>query len=323
MIMMKNNKKLQRSSRGIRLFCSSNQIQIYMGNDKVYEIVSDKILQIIKSTGKLPWVKPWKNGLSGGPANGISKRPYDPFGINFFMLSNAPYSSNFYLTFKQVTDLGGHVKKGEKGWPIVFWKITKFKKTDVEGKEVEKTFPLLRYYTVFNVEQCEGISIEAAKVEVSKNNPIERAEEIIKNYEKGPQIKIKQSDRAFYQPGLDSVTMPELNQFNSAEEFYSTMFHELSHSTGHKNRLNRKEVAEFNGFGSYDYGVEELTAELSAAFLCADARISNETVERNSAAYLNNWMNAIKADDKLFIMAASRAGKAAKHILGIKKEVEE
>jgi hypothetical protein len=117
--------------------------------------------------------------------------------------------------------------------------------------------------------------------------------------------------------------MPLLNQFNSSQSFYSTFFHEISHSTGHKNRLNRKEVAETSFFGSCDYGTEELTAELTSAFICAEIGISNENTERNSIAYLKNWKNAIKGDKKLFLMASQRASKSAKYILNKQEETHE
>lgn len=289
--------------------------------NKVYQVITDRLLATIQSSGKLPWVKEWK-AANNAPANGVSKRVYDPFGINFFMLSNAPYSNPYYLSYKQVDQLGGNVRKGEKGWPIVFWKINKYEKVNGRGETEEKTVPLLRYYTVFNVEQCENLTLEYVQAERANHNPIESAEKIIAGYENAPNMVIKESSRAFYVPSLDSVTMPLIGQFSSPEAYYSTFFHELGHSTGHSTRLNRKELTGHNPFGSHDYGVEELCAELTAAFLCAESGISNETIERNSAAYIKNWMNTIKANPEMFINAASRAGRAAKHILNIKKEIE-
>ena len=282
-------------------------------NEKVYEIVTERILQTIAERGKLPWVKPWKHsGIN--PANGISKRPYE--GINFFLLANAPYSNPYYLTYKQATELGGNVRKGEKAWPVIFWKVGEYE-SEKDGKtETKKSF-LLRYYSVFNVEQCEGIDLEPTKaIKGMPHDPIQAAEDIIKGYNKPPQITVKPSERAYYTPSLDAVTMPELKQFNSPNAFYATFFHELGHSTGHSSRLNRKELTGLNPFSSHDYGVEELTAELTSAYLCADAGISNDDLLHNSAAYLKAWINAIKEDTKLFVTAAGRAAKAAKHILG-------
>lgn len=292
-------------------------------SNQVYQIISDRLLQIIQTSGKLPWVKEWKGGKANAPMNGFTKRSYDPFGINFFLLSNAPYSSPYWLTYKQVGEMGGNVRKGEKGWPVVFWKISNYEQTKDNGDTIQKTFPLLRYYTVFNAEQCEGIEIPVVNDIPFNHNPIESAQRIIDEFKNAPEMVIKASTRAYYQPGLDQVTMPLLNQFTTPEAFYSTFFHELGHSTGHQKRLNRKAMSEFNPFGSHGYGEEELTAELTAAFLCAESGISNETLERNSAAYLQGWMKAIKADPSLFVMAANRAGKAAKHILGVAQEQEE
>jgi len=287
-------------------------------NEKVYQIVTDRIIQTIENSGKLPWVKPWKHsGVS--PSNGITKKPYE--GINFFLLSNAPYSNPYYLSYKQAESLGGNVRKGEKGWPVVFWKVGKYEKEGKDGSIEEKNSFLLRYYTVFNVEQCENITMDPATIAGHvEHDPIEAAEAIIKGYKNGPSITIKPSEQAYYQPSIDSVTMPEMKQFITPEGFYATFFHELGHSTGHKSRLNRKELTGHNPFGSHDYGVEELTAELSSAFMCAECGISNDNLERNSAAYLKNWINAIKADPKLLVTAAGRAGKAAKLILGKDKE---
>ena len=292
-----------------------------MSKTDIYDIVSERILETIKKSGKLPWVKEWRS-MDLHPANGVSKRPYDPYGINFFILSQAPYSSPYYLSFKQVGSLGGTVKKGERGWPIVFWKIKVYENTKSDGEKEVKTIPLLRYYTVFNVEQCEGIDIPYQKPLEANHDTIAAAEKIIHEYKDGPKIEIKESSRAYYVPSTDEVVMPKLSQFSTPEAYYSTFFHELGHSTGHKKRLDRKEMYALDK-GKHGYGVEELTAELCAAFLCATAGIGNDTTEHNSAAYLKHWMDAIKEDTKLFVSAASKAGRAAKYILGIKKEETE
>jgi len=292
-----------------------NYLNFKAMNDKVYQIVTDRIIKTIEENGKLPWVKPWKH--SGvNPSNGVTKRPYE--GINFFLLANAPYANPYYLTYKQATELGGNVKKGEHGWPVVFWKVGEYEKEGKDGKLETKNSFLLRYYTVFNVEQCEGEKLpQAPKItDGFKHDPIAEAEAIIKGYPKPPTMTVKPSERAYYTPSLDSVTMPELKQFISPNAFYCTFFHELGHSTGHSSRLNRKELTGHNPFGSHDYGVEELTAELTAAFLCAECGISNDDLLHNNAAYLKNWITAIREDHKLFVTAAGKAGKAAKHILG-------
>jgi antirestriction protein ArdC len=222
--------------------------------------------------------------------------------------------------------MGGNVRKGEKGAMVVFWKLNEYTKTNEATKEDEvKKVPILRYYNVFNVEQCENVKIadNTPQIEYTQHEKNELCESIIKGYVNkydSLSASVIESNRAFYQPSKDYVQMPLLEQFESAESFYSVYFHELGHSTGHKSRLNRKEINETALFGSCDYGAEELTAELTAAFICAEIGINNENTERNSAAYLKNWKNAIKADKKMFIMASQRASKAAKLILNKQDE---
>jgi len=298
-------------------------------NFDLYQVITDKILDEIEKTGKLNWVKEWKTkrGTNVFPMNGISKKRYE--GINFFLLSMHDYVNPYWLTYKQVEQLGGNVKKGEKSTMIVFWKLNEYTKTNEATQQDEvKKVPILRYYNVFNVEQCENITIEADKVsevEYNDNQKIEIAQNIVESYQVRETINydIKESDRAYYRPSTDIITMPLIGQFNSSQSFYSTFFHEISHSTGHQKRLNRKEVVETTYFGSCDYGTEELTAELTSAFICAEIGISNENTERNSVAYLKNWKNAIKGDKKLFLMASQRASKSAKYILNKQEETHE
>jgi antirestriction protein ArdC len=291
----------------------------------LYEIVTEKILADIEKNEKLTWVKPWKCNNGGCfPMNGKSKKPYN--GINFFLLQLYGFASPYWLTYKQVTEMGGNVKKGEKGAMVVFWKLNEYTKTNEATQQDEvKKVPILRYYNVFNVEQCENITIGSniEKVEYNEHEKIDLCEGIVSNYIStydSLTSSVMESDRAFYQPSKDYVQMPLLKQFASAEAFYSVYFHELGHSTGHQSRLNRKEVVATANFGSCDYGTEELVAELTSAFICAELGISNETQERNSVAYLKNWKNAIKGDKKLFIMASQRASKAAKLILNKQEE---
>jgi antirestriction protein ArdC len=297
-------------------------------NFDLYDVITSKILDEIEKTNKLNWVKSWKTKqASNYPMNGLTKRRYE--GINFFLLSMHDYLSPYWLTYKQVEQLGGNVKKGEKATMIVFWKMNEYTKTNATTQQDEiKKIPLLRYYNVFNVEQCENIVINGdvrADIEYNDNEKIDIAQNIVEGYKVRETIAydIKESDRAYYRPSTDSITMPLLGQFSSSESFYSTFFHEISHSTGHKDRLNRKEVVETSFFGSCDYGLEELTAELTSAFICAEIGISNVNLERNSIAYLKNWKNAINGDKKLFLIASQRASKSAKFILNKQEETHE
>jgi antirestriction protein ArdC len=293
----------------------------------LYQVITDKILEEIEKTGKLNWVKEWNTRKGGYPQNGITKRRYE--GVNFFLLSMADYISPYWLTYKQVEQLGGNVKKGEKSTQIVFWKMNEYTTTNTAtNQEESKKIPMLRYYNVFNADQCENITIKndtTPEIEYTPKERITQAQTICDQYEatQGIKYEIQESARAYYQPQSDLIRMPLLDQFNSAESFYSTFFHEMGHSTGHATRLNRKEVTETIHFGSCDYGTEELTAELTASFLCAEIGISNENTERNSIAYLKNWKNAIKADKKLFLMASQRASKSAKFILNKQEETHE
>jgi len=291
----------------------------------IYKMITDKILSDIQNNGKLTWVKEWKTKRGQLPTNAVSKKPYE--GINLFLLSLSHYSSPYYLSFKQVEELGGNVKKGEKATQVVFWKLNQYTKQNEQGETETKNVPLVRYYNVFNLEQCENVTIKekpAPEITYNENEIIENAENLIAEYTTREKIntKIIEQDRAFYRPSTDEITMPLLSQFSSGNAFYSTYFHEIGHSTGHEKRLNRKEVVGTINFGSCDYGTEELVAELTAAFLCAETGINNETTERNNSAYIKNWYNAIKADPKMFVMASARANKATKFVLN-KKQTEE
>lgn len=292
-----------------------------MKNEKkfdVYKMISDKILADIQNNGKLTWVKEWKTKRGNLPMNAITKRHYE--GINLFLLSLSGYSSPYFLTFKQIEELGGTIKKGEKASQVIFWKINKYSKENEQGETEIKNVPLLRYYNVFNIEQCENVTIKEEmkenKFEYNDNEIIQNAEKLINDYVTREKINAKmiEQDRAFYRPLTDEITMPLLSQFSSSNAFYSTFFHEIGHSTGHEKRLNRKEVNGTINFGSCDYGTEELVAELTSAFLCAETGINNDTTERNNSAYIKNWYNAIKADPKMFIMASARANKAVKYV---------
>jgi antirestriction protein ArdC len=274
-------------------------------SSKVYEIVTEKILAALEQ-GTVPWRKPWQAGI---PRNAITNRPYS--GINALLLGTTPYSDPRWLTFKQCSAKGGKVRKGEKSTLVVFWKIQDVSKEE-DGEIAEKQIPLLRYYLVFNVEQCDGLDLP--KLETRKVDAIAEAEAIITNMPNPPSIAHDGGARAFYRPQLDSIHLPTRSRFDSTGEYYSTLFHELSHSTGHQSRLNRQTLTEVVPFGSETYSKEELVAEFGAAFLCGHAGI--ETTLDNSAAYIKGWLKTLRSDPKLAIIAASQGQKAADHILG-------
>ena len=273
-------------------------------HSSVYQIIAEQIIKQLES-GVAPWHRPWRTET---PRNLVSKRDYR--GINVFLLASLGYGSPYWLTFKQANELGGHVRKGEHGSKVVFWKFDRYESEDADGQAVERTSAILRYYTVFNVEQCEGIRApESGRVV----NPIAECERIVAGMPNPP--RFEQDARAWYRPSTDSVGMPSRAAFDSAEAYYSTLFHELTHSTGHTKRIGREGIEKLNTFGSESYSKEELVAEMGAAMLAGVAGIERRTLA-NSAAYLKSWIDVLKADSRMVVFAASQAQKAADYILG-------
>jgi antirestriction protein ArdC len=270
----------------------------------VYEIITGQILAELER-GEVPWRKPWH---SLPPANLITKKPYR--GINVFLLGFAGNGSQYWLTFNQAKRLGGNVRKGEHGTKIVFWKCKTRETESADGEIEERKSAFLRYYTVFNLEQTEGLN---ALLTLPPAFPIESAEEIVKGMPNPPAFE--QEARAAYIPSRDIVTMPSRTAFQSQAEYYSTLFHELTHSTGHAKRLGREGIEKIQPFGSEDYSKEELVAEMGSAMLCGVAGIEQATIG-NSAAYLRGWINRLKADSRLLIAAARAAQEAADYIRG-------
>jgi antirestriction protein ArdC len=289
------------------------QKESYMKND-VYQIVTDRIVRLLES-GTVPWHRPWKGG-NQWPQNFVSRKVYR--GINLFLLNAASYASPFWLTFRQIENLGGRVRKGEQSFPVVFWKMFK-----EEGENEAKRIPFLRYHRVFNTAQCEGINIPTSPtMSVSQTfQPIEKCEQVVAAMPKRPQIN-HDGIRACYSPSLDVVSMPETRLFETSEGYYSTLFHELTHATGHATRLSRKEITAPIRFGSDPYSREELVAEMGAAFLCGHCEIENKTINL-SASYIQSWLGKLKEDRKLVVHAAAQAQKASDFILGTERlEVE-
>ena len=179
---------------------------------------------------------------------------------------------------------------------------------------------MLRYYNLFNWEQCENIPSPATEIPTYQFNPIERTEQIIKNMPNRPPISYG-GNKAAYSPVTDSIRIPLEDRFEKSEELYSVLYHKLAHSTGHQSRLDRKEVMEVNRFGSEPYAQEELVAELISSMLCGVAGISNETIDL-AASYLDGWLSVLKKNKKMILVASTQAQKAADYILGRKEEVQ-
>ena len=285
----------------------------------VYAIVTEKIINLLEQ-GVVPWRRPWSGG--GLPRNVVSKKPYR--GINHFLLSASKYVRPYWLTMRQANELGGHIRKGEESTIIVFWKV---EDRGTETEPTNETEPdnqsrrrfVLRYYRVWNVEQCE-LSERALeklpKVEKHDYDPIEAVDRIVAEMPKAPAIEHVGS-KAFYSSINDRVTMPPRNLFVSAEEYAATLLHELTHSSGHRKRLARESITEAAAFGSPVYSKEELVAEMGSAYLCAEAGISSAAIV-NQAAYVAGWLKKLHDDRRLVIQAAAQAQHAADYILGRK-----
>jgi len=277
----------------------------------VYSIVTNRIIEHLEK-GVVPWQKPWTD--AGLPKNLVTGKHYR--GINVWLLNTLNYSQNSFLTFKQVMDLGGSVKKGEKAQEVIFWKW--LEKENKETKEIEKV-PILRYYKVFNIDQCLDIPKDKLPLVVKKNNnPLEACEKIIKEMPNRPDIRNKEH-RAYYSRLEDYVNIPKMETFMGSENYYGTLFHELVHSTGHNERLNRKELLESKGFRSDNYAIEELTAEMGASYLKSHAGIPIDQLD-NNVAYIQSWLKRLKDDKRFIVHASAQAQKATDYILNIHNE---
>lgn len=276
----------------------------------IYQAVTDRIISQLEA-GTIPWRKPWV--CTGQPSNmAISHSTGNPYSLLNQMLLGKPGE---YLTFNQCAKAGGKVKKGEKSSIVVFWKL--LEKEDEETGEKVK-IPLLHYYNVFRLDQCEGIKPRKAEpLPETPANADEQAEQIIADYLHRSGVTIQQgaSDRAYYSPATDSITLPAREQFRETAEYYGTVFHELAHSTGHKSRLDRLDKVAH--FGDDSYSKEELIAEIGSAALVNHVGLETVDSFRNSAAYVQSWLKALKGDKRLIVGASSKAEKAAGLILGL------
>lgn len=278
--------------------------------NKVYEIVTSQIIEALEE-GTVAWQRGWVNSDHKNLASKKAYRGINPFLLNIATIKNG-YKSTFWATYKQIKKLGGQVKKGEKSSVVTFfsWIVKK----DKDGNE--DAFPMLRYYRVFNSEQADfpdGFELPDIDALPDNFDPIAEADYLIEHMPNKPEIK-HAGNRAFYSPRDDSVTMPSRESFMTTEDYYSVLFHELGHSTGHTTRLNRHQGTS-HAFGSKDYSKEELVAEMTAAMICGILGI--EQLIDNSAAYISSWLKALKDDKMMVIQAAGLAQKAADYIQGI------
>jgi antirestriction protein ArdC len=294
------------------------RVGVVVSKVDVYQEVADAIDARL-AAGVVPWRKPFPGYGRAGiqlPRNYNSNRPYR--GINVFLLAFAGYESPYWLTFKGAQSAGGQVRKGERSTLIVFWKRLLVEDKEKPGEK--KAIMFLRYYRVFNVEQCDGIDPtrgagEQPEEDTFDHDSIEDAESITADYfgREGAPTLTHGGNVAYYAPGRDVVNVPDLERFEKTEEYYSATFHEMTHSTGHESRLARKGVAQVGG--NHDYADEELVAEMGAAMLCGVAGIAPAVLD-NAAAYIDHWRKKISDDPKLVVNAAARAQKAADFVLG-------
>lgn len=278
--------------------------------------ISQKFIASLES-GSVPWQRPWHLVKEGGslPRNFVSKKSYRGANLWYLTLlqSEMGYTSPDWGTFKQISEAGGYVKRGEKSTRIMWWNFVDFEQT-VDGRTVKKTVPIVKSFAVFNRCQTTLPTDPSEKDRETEFNPIESAENIIKNMTDKPVIRFAKQNEACYYPGTDVISMPSKSQFKSREYMYHTLFHEIAHSTGHKKRLNRLNGGHYSTFREH-YSKEELVAETTAAYLAAECGFV-ENVFDNSTAYIQSWIKALKNDPRMIIDASSAATKAADYILG-------
>ena len=274
----------------------------------VYEMVTNRIIEQLEN-GVIPWEKPW-TGVRDGAYNRVSKKSYSI--LNQMLLSK----SGVYASFKQWQALGGHIRKGEHSEIVVFWKIQPIEETKEDGTKTIKQIPLLRYYNVFHISQVDGMEVKEKPI--VHIEPIEEAERIKEEYKAREHIEIREivTNKAFYSPSGDYIQVPCKEQYSAIEEFYSTLFHEMVHSTGHKTRLDRLETGSNAHFGSETYSKEELTAELGSASLLNMLGIETPKTFKNSSAYIQSWLKVLRNDCKFIVSASSKSEKAVNYILG-------
>ena len=267
---------------------------------KVVQIVNDRIMKELES-GTIPWQKPWTGVRNGAYSRSTGK----PYSLINQMLLNKPGE---YLTINQIMESGGRLKADEKSQIVVFWKQVG-QKDDETTSEDTRSYPVLRFYKVYHIDQCENIEPAFKPEELPDIEPDAMAEKMRDSYieRSGCTLQHIKQNRAFYAPANDSITLPLREQFPTVAGYYSTMFHEIAHSSGHPNRLNRFEVGEYS---HVSYSREELVAELTAASVLNRLGLETDANIRNTAAYIQSWLSALKNDKRMLLWAAARAEKA-------------
>lgn len=290
------------------------------------EVIAQRIIHMVEQGNLPPWRKPWK-GEKQMPRGVMMKEGQHYRGMNLFFLSMAPFDCPVFLSKKQVLNLGGRIKYEEfkKGWPILFSKPPKYEENE-NGKAEKVESGVFRYYMVWNYEQTEGVTLpkkvqatlDSSKEDLNEHERIEVCENVVENHKRKPIIK-SGGNVASYNPLSDLIKMPEMGKFNKAEEYYSTLFHELIHSTGHESRLKREGIIEPGLFKDHKYSKEELIAEFGSAYLCGLCEIDMPVID-NQASYIQHWLKVLKKDRRMLIEASKEAQKAVDFVLGTFEE---
>jgi antirestriction protein ArdC len=285
-----------------------------------YQEVTNKMVALLEQ-GVAPWRCTWSR--YGMARNAVTSHIYT--GINAFLMNLTGHAVPYFVTFKQAKQLGGKIRKGASANPVYFFKSV-FK--DEEGKTVKgeqiatlqgmgeevNRIAFLKYYNLFNIADVEGVEFPLPDLKTYYHNPLEQCEQLLRNIPNPPSYVLKNGSQPYYSPSKDELNMPKREQFETAEDYYTTFYHELVHATGHTSRLNRESVNKCTPLGSPDYSREELIAELGASFLAAHTGINLPEITENSAAYLQGWLKALKADPKMIFKAAAEAQKAADYL---------
>jgi antirestriction protein ArdC len=278
----------------------------------IYSEVSARIVAELEA-GAAPWVKSWSATPGANtPCNAVTNRPYSGCNVVLLWMAQAAgHRTPRYLTFKQAIEAGGNVRKGEHGYTVFF--VKRLQVHDKDGEEGDtKIIPMMKAYTVFNVDQCKNLPDRVMTVgEIKPRNRDER-DATIDEFLEASGVEIRQGmGEAYYRPGDDFISLPRFDAFKSAAHFYGVAFHELGHWTGHKSRLDRDLR---HRFGERAYAAEELVAELCAAFLCAEFSIDGDL---RHAGYIASWIGLLKADSRAFFTACSKAQAAADYLRGL------
>ena len=281
----------------------------------IYDMITDRIVAMMDN-GTIPWQRPWI-----GSNLCVKRRDGKPYSFLNQLLLSPDFDGTIeslnhgeFATFNQIKAEGGKLRKGSKGLRVVFYSPYVVKDTNEKGEEIQKTIPLLKYYTVFNIKDTD-LEPKWSKEQTTVAEPSAEAESILVKYWGDEKIKVNRdtaSDRAYYNPKHDTITLPKIEQFEDTAEYYSTAFHESVHSTGAQNRLARKLE---NTFGSKDYSKEELIAEIGASALVSICGLETASSFKNNVAYIQSWRNAIAKDNRLIVSATGKAEKAVDRIL--------